>query len=166
MRAPTHAALTHGSYGPEKPTRPRPKPGPRVPLEESRVQPEGPRLTTRFTFVPRASRLPARGVCARTRPLGLSDRAFRTRPTRQFARRIARRAAASFLPRTLGTTQSGFRDAGRVSPEAALSDPAPLEAVTMTRSLFFRSAATTVCTDSTSPSISSQSPAELHRCQR
>ena len=107
-------------------------------------QRECPRLTTRFTFAPSGRRLPARGVCAITRPLGRSERAFRTRPTRQCARRIAFRAAAIFRPCTRGTMQNCLRDARRVRPEAALADPAPFEAVTMTRSRLFRSCATIV----------------------
>ena len=56
--------------------------------------------------MPLRTRMPALGLWRRTRPRRLAERAFRTRPTRQPARRISLRARARDRPTTLGTRQS------------------------------------------------------------
>jgi hypothetical protein len=80
-----------------------------------------------------------------------------TRPSEQCAARIDRRAAASRFPSTRGTTQTGRRVARRLGAEAAVAEPAPFVAVTMTT----RAAAQVVAVDrmALSPSISVHDPA-------
>src|SRR5437870_946016 len=56
--------------------------------------------------------MPGLGLCETTRPLARADRARRTRPTEQCARRIARFAVASGFPTTLGTTHRVLAGAG------------------------------------------------------
>ena len=57
--------------------------------------------------MPLARETPQRGVCFTTRPRGFRDLARRTRPTRQRARVIIRRAVTSFFPTTFGTLHFG-----------------------------------------------------------
>jgi TolB protein len=67
----------------------------------------GPRLTTKFTFVPTANTRPARGFCEAIRPRARLDHARRMRPTEQCATRIIRRARSSVLPMSRGTLHFG-----------------------------------------------------------
>jgi hypothetical protein len=67
---------------------------------------------------------------------------------------------------TRGTTQNSLRDARRLSGEAAVAEPAPFDAVTITRRLDFRSSRVTVYVELVSPSMSAHEPPEWHRCQR
>jgi hypothetical protein len=48
------------------------------------------------------------------------------------------------LPWTRGTTHASFRDDRRLGDDAAVAEPAPFVAVTMTRSLRFKSFRLTV----------------------
>jgi hypothetical protein len=96
-----------------------------------------PLLRTRLTLVPAARRAPARGDCEMTRPSRTeAEYDLRMRPGLQPARRTARRAAATGLRLTFGTTQ---RRAATVltigvASDCALADPPAFVAVTTTRS--------------------------------
>ncbi len=59
----------------------------------------------KWTRVPRIRRAPGRGACEITRPRRLAACFDRTRPTRQFARRIRARAVTPRSPFSLGTRQ-------------------------------------------------------------
>src|SRR5207247_3200965 len=85
------------------------------------------------------------------------------RPSEQCAARIDRRAAASRFPTTRGTRQTGRRVARRLGAEAAVEEPAPFVAVTMTTRLLPRSSRSTVWVSS--PSMSVHDPAR-QRSQR
>jgi hypothetical protein len=73
-------------------------------LVESRRYVLVPLLTLSLTLLPGASRLPARGFGEITRPFVTRvENAFDTLPTEQCAFRIARLAARSVFPLSLGT---------------------------------------------------------------
>ena len=67
-------------------------------------------LTTRLTFAPAGRFVPGFGLCEITRPFFTFENFLVILPALQWARVSALFAAASFLPFTFGTRQTGAED--------------------------------------------------------